>query len=232
MPPSWLNQAMARRQQASRLAMPIETHSRGRWRARTKPVWSCVPVPGCPVDQACLAAIREFFPDAIAMTRKRIWSPPDSDERIVAVHHAIGHHVPHFLARHGKFHVEMPVGATHPAPNIIDYQHPMGEVNSHTGAPLPYLPFDWAMVAYLRASYVDGIDLREWDRQVRREREKEEDAQRAHDEELAWRQRRIEKRLGHVLSEITPDDLPVIREFHAEERRKRRKTMVTVGGVR
>lgn len=183
-------------------------HTAPGWRLVSADFYTMVEQPDCPRDPNVLRAIHEFDPGAIPLVRKQVYLPPGSTVPFVAVHHVIGRYVPTTSSLRVPFYVETAPGHPEPKPNILDYIHEdkHAPILMKAGGPPPYRPFDEELVKILRERYVDGISVREYLGRVEREKARREAAKATVREEMEYRQRALEKRLGDRIANLTMAD--------------------------
>lgn len=139
--------------------------------------WSCVPDAEHPWDPAVMRAIWEFDPEAVPLWCRWTFLPPSDEgwrEPVTFGRHAMGRAKPISREWLPPFPVEMPempvCGVSFKRPTLIEpattsYLMPMiGDV------PGPYIPFDWDVYYFHRASFNDRHSPREV-AQIRREAE-------------------------------------------------------------
>lgn len=164
--------------------------------------YTCVPPPGFEIDPAVTEAIREFDPGILPMWRVQLWRFPDGYECRV-VHHAIARYfpLPRYLRR--KFHVEMPMDARHPTPNVLDAVLEYDEtLQFKRGGPGDYVPWDWSLYRWCRFQY-DKTTVEAWIKRHERRMARIAKEQADHQEELAYRKKQIEPWLEKKLGDIS-----------------------------
>lgn len=174
------------------------------WRIIGDDFYTCVPPVDLPADPGVTKAIQAFCPNAIPIWRKQLYLPPGEQTRtVLSVHHGIATYVesPRQMTR--LFHVEMPANATHRQPNQLEmiFERPNP---SDIGAPGVFLPWTNLVYLYLRANYRDDMtsNVSIMDAIIRKAADDKARSKKSHDDELAYRQRRMEKRINRIFERM------------------------------
>jgi len=139
----------------------VMTPQKDEW-VLTDVVLSTIQHPAYPCDPGVLAAIKEFWPQAIYM--RRIWTYKNSEGKIKNYsRHAFGSYVEFPSTSKKDRYVEMPAICDYPKPNQVDVDLiyggpvPFGEP-THPGN---YVKLDWVVYYYLREIYDEKMSEKE-----------------------------------------------------------------------
>lgn len=119
-----------------------------------KDSYTCVPPTDRTVDKAVLKAVHDFAPDLIPLWRKQQYIPPGGTQPFTVSHLCLGRYIKDPRNRLHIPYVEMPAGARHPMPNVLErvFEDKEDLTVLHHGGPGRDLPFDMAAVRELRAT--------------------------------------------------------------------------------
>lgn len=214
------------------------------WRIVGDDVYTCVPPPGFEIDPAVLKAIHEFDPGVIPLWRIQLWIRPNEEEKYAVVHNGIGRHYPHPRYLRRPFYVQMPIGATHPAPNFLDAIFDDQLCATYLmGGPGTYLPWDWSVYYWCRQRYMT-ITLAKFDQLMERKHEREDRIHRKWREELEYGKKQIEPYLqkkAEAISDVDWDNYLALMRHREALRRKgikpgpindKKKPFIDLGGSR
>ena len=174
------------------------------WRKVGSDWYTCVPQVHVRVDPATLKRIHEFDPGLIPMYRKQRYLPTGAQEPVTVTHFALGRYVKEPRASHALFHVEMPEGANHPRPNMLEaVLEERDLLMMHHGGPGGFQAFGPWLYHVLRKAFMSGKQTgKQWFREVdRMDHELTQKEQRKADEEKAYRNKgmdRVHKRADEL----------------------------------
>lgn len=205
--PAWVGQKERLALRPIRMEIADSMWSAPGWRLWGKAHWTCVPPVDMPIDRTVLEAIRTVDPGAIPIWRKQRYLPPNGTEPVLFTHYAIARHVRDPKGERRLFHVEMPAGAKHPVPNLLEYVLQVrGERMMHHGGPGDFLPFGMGLYHALREMDASSKSVKDVDEELRRQDEEHEAAKRKIRADLAERNERLNRRLAPVLEHVTEAD--------------------------
>lgn len=182
-------------------------HTAPGWRILGSDFYTCVIPPHMAVDRVTLRRIHEFDPGLIPMVRKQRYLPPGSDTPVTVSHFALGRHVRNPRNRHVGFYVEMPLGAKHPRPNVLEAVLEERDLQMlQEGGPGKFQRFGPWLYLVLRAQFLANKTGRQWLREQQRTREEREARERRfRADEMQYRGKGME-RLHRRAAELGPAD--------------------------
>ena len=102
----------------------------------------------------------------------------------------------------------MPENPQHPVPNVLEFIWRGDRPAYEDGGPAQVLRFDWSLYRYMRERFIGNTTaaevVRGWTERTRERQERE--AQQSRDE-LAYRQRHLEKNIAKILDTVSPQEL-------------------------
>lgn len=184
--------------------------------------YTCVAPAGFEKDPAVTRAIQSFDPGLIPIWRLQRWKFPGEDKETLVVHHGIGRFYPYPRHIRRPFHVTMPTGAEHPAPNFLDAVfEDTDSLTFKMGGPGVYMPWDWSTYYFCRREF-DRITAEKYLLLIEAHRERMETERRKFEEEVEYRKKQIEPWILKKLEdEVSEADWWELLRFHAENQRRR-----------
>lgn len=220
--PSWVG----KRREGPKVYYDVadSAHSAPGWRLIGDDFHTCIkPVDAPYLDEEVIRSIQAFDPSIIVLWRRQRYIPPHGTEPQTFTHLALGRHVKSPMREMALFHVEMPEGPKHEAPNeLILVWEAFGDRYFKGGGPGDHMPCDMRLYWFLRHQYNNT----KTGRQVAREREARvralhEQRRKAIRDELAYRQKHLDEYVRRQL-DAPGDSLAAWKAYAARVRAEKR----------
>ena len=176
---------------------------------------TCIPNQAYPWNPEVIKAIWKFDPTLVPIWVNWVFAPPGKDnERVVFGRHVIGRHEASLRSDLEDFPCTMPSmpcqGITFKKPNVLELVLMMPDNSQFPNVsdlPGDFIAFDWPIVEWLRERFKASQNTQLAKDYINRQRESEEKAKQAMEDDAAYRLRDLQKFVDKKLEQVSEVEL-------------------------